>query len=429
MLSLFQLVFTHLFQLIFAMFSSSSLDFLLLEKAALLDNFDNLPKLLAAISSSVGSSSKFRTSDTESNDTVIDLSGKRGIAALRLSLTSLEALIEPVDTDWQPTAGSTIFAIVLCRGFADYKIDNIAGCQNFVDDIRNTEIFPIIWPSTSHAPLLFTSDDISRYPRTFSLPRTMMAKLVILTAAGVNHFCPQASVPEDISTRAISGWQSFAPRGDASGLQFLRPPFDGQSVSVSSFDDSASARGSQLSRMQFGRMSNATPHAVADGALADSSVPALSSTPSTAPPSFGASVHDGRATASESQQANLPMHAMLAFMERQADAQREFQREGAEAQRDFQREVMAQQQAALRMQSDTISLLTAAFSVQAANLTTQETHMASRPLHVLSNKSDAKLTEQANIVATQGMFDTPENYLRNFRVTVIHDIDAVTALF
>ena len=126
------------------MFSSSSLDFLLLEKAALLDNFDNLPKLLAAISSSVGSSSKFRTSDTESNDTVIDLSGKRGIAALRLSLTSLEALIEPVATDWQPTAGSTIFAIVLCRGFADYKIDNIAGRQNIVNDpatLRSSQLF------------------------------------------------------------------------------------------------------------------------------------------------------------------------------------------------------------------------------------------------------------------------------------------------
>ena len=73
---------------------ASSLGFRLLEKAALLDNFDNLPKLLASIRSSVGSSTKFRTSDEESNDTVIDLIGKHGIAALhfgRLSLTSLEA--------------------------------------------------------------------------------------------------------------------------------------------------------------------------------------------------------------------------------------------------------------------------------------------------------------------------------------------------
>ena len=81
-----------------------------LEDAALLANFSNLPRLLHDISTFAGYRSQLARVDVISEPR---FKGKHGVADLRKALSALEALLNSIDVDQQPNAGSSVFVVIL----------------------------------------------------------------------------------------------------------------------------------------------------------------------------------------------------------------------------------------------------------------------------------------------------------------------------
>jgi hypothetical protein len=167
-----------------------------------LANFSNLPRLLHDISTFAGYRSQLARVDVISEPR---FKGKHGVADLRKSLSALENLLDSIDVDQQPNAGSTVFVVIFRGDIKTFIIDSVESCQLLVTELPGFEIFKLIWPASTGAPLLLTSPASSAYPRTFHLPRSMMDRLLILSSAGTSFFFREVVETQIDPVKARSG--------------------------------------------------------------------------------------------------------------------------------------------------------------------------------------------------------------------------------
>jgi hypothetical protein len=181
-----------------------------LEDATLLANFLNLPLLLHDISTFAGYKSQLARVDVISEPR---FKGKHGVADLRKALSALEALLNSIDVDQQPNAGSSVFVVILRGDIKTFIIDSVETCQLLVTELPDFENFKLIWPSSTGAPLLLTSPGSSAYPRTFHLPRSMMDRLLIPSSAGISFFFCDVVEPriDPVKTRTGLGTAADHP--------------------------------------------------------------------------------------------------------------------------------------------------------------------------------------------------------------------------
>jgi hypothetical protein len=394
-----------------------------LEDVAILANFSNLPRLLHDISTFAGYRSQLARVDVISEPR---FKGKHGVADLRKSLSALENLLDSIDVDQQPNAGSTVFVVIFRGDIKTFIIDSVESCQLLVTELPGFEIFKLIWPASTGAPLLLTSPASSAYPRTFHLPRSMMDRLLILSSAGTSFFFREVVETQIDPVKARSGL------GTATDSSFdrtisrplaIRPQLSSNETnhrpSLSMSDDL-----DQLLSIDDEYPENAD---FSSDSLAAPAAPRPPSAPRPLQSAFDP-LYARRSAVPVHQDTVAPdpvalsSEAIFLFMMRQQQDQQEQQarRDEQQARREERRDAL-QREESIRRDAQMMQMM-AAFTAP------------TRPLAVISTKSDTKLAEQSGISSIRGMFASEARYREFFNVEeengipVTNIISAIDAL-
>jgi len=412
-----------------------------LEDAALLANFSNLPLLLHDISTFAGYKSQLARVEVISEPR---FKGKHGVADLRKSLSALEVLLNSIDVDQQPNAGSTVFVVILRGDIETFLINSVESCQLIVTELPGFEILKLIWPASPDTPLLLTSPVSSAYPRTFHLPRSMMDRLLILSAAGTSFFFRDVGEPrsDPVRARPILGTTADRPFDRAiSRPVAIRPQsfsdaiHHGISPSMSDDLDHLLAIDDGYSETADFSSDSLTaptaPRPPSDPRPLRSAFDPTYARRSTAPVHEDTSAPDTVAPASEASTASAFFFMMRQQQEQQLRREEQQMMREREYREEHRQELLAERERrdrerredyqqhredAQQHRTDMMQMM----SALAAQASAPPSPV--RPIAVISTKSDAKLAEAKSIVDIRGMFDTAGRYDSVFAVQIEHEI-------